>query len=238
MTTETKPASSISVSARTLHRMLTAVLPHTGRDNTLPALQAVSFEVRAGVLYLAATDRYTLGVAREVIPGALIAAPDLGALLARKSAKALRRMLRKADGVAAITLSGDRMSVDCGTGTTGSWATVPGEFPGWRKMLARMLDGEQAPLGDGFGMDLRNVAKFAKADSPSWADALSLRVTVGGQPGDDTKPAPSVLFARGDWFIGALMPVRRAESTSSEGAKAWDEWSALGAAAEKVPADA
>jgi hypothetical protein len=43
---------------------LRAVMPHACADKTLPMLHAVHFDIRDGKLYLAATDRYTLGIYR------------------------------------------------------------------------------------------------------------------------------------------------------------------------------
>ena len=99
--------NSISVPAVMLHRMLTAVLPHTGLDETLPALTNVRFDVQGATLILEATDRYTMGVARCGIRGE---ADDQSALLPRKSAKALRKMLRDVGTGDRVTIAARRLA--------------------------------------------------------------------------------------------------------------------------------
>jgi DNA polymerase III beta subunit, central domain len=227
--------TTISVPAGKLRLMLTAVLPHAGRDDTLPMINGVYLQAAAGVLYLAATDRYSLGVARAEIPGsATVPVPDQSALLPRKVAKALLRMLRGADGTAALAITDGRLSADTGDGTTSSWAlpkTAHYAYADWRAMLHKMLTAEQAPLGDGHGADPAKLARFALDQEPLSWESLSIRVTLGvgarNLDGHKSAASPVVLVTRGTWFCGALMPTTHSQPSAGEVASAWADWAAL-----------
>jgi hypothetical protein len=234
--------TTISVPARMLRRRLTLVLPHCGEDDTLPALQGVRLEVQDGWLYLAATDRYTMAVARLPVPGAgEVPVPDQATLLPAETARALRRLLKGADGVAALSLGENRISADIGNGTTGRWpADDKAKFPEWRPMLAKMLAAGTAELGDGHGVDPGKLARFAIGADQFDLVPLSLRVTNGSsrQVNDgEAEPAPVLLVTRGDWFIGCLMPVRLGSLNAACAVSGtWDEWAALSAPAGKSEA--
>lgn len=229
--------TTISVSARELCRHLAAVLPHAGRDDDLPMINGISVQVLDGVLYLAATDRYTLAVTRLQIPGAAAEpVPDESVLLPRKAAKALMRLVRDLDGTVALGVAGGRLSAYAEDGTTSTWPLRKGEFVNWQKLLHKMLAAEQVPLGEDCGVDPAKLARFAGVQEPLAWESLSIRitsdVTFTGRTGDkEAKPAPVVLVTRGDWLVGALMPVRRSGSSVAEAAEAWARWTAMTAPA-------
>lgn len=235
---ETGGIAAISVSAPKLRRMLTAVLPHVSRDDTLPALTAVKFEVDAGVLYLAATDRYTIAVAREKIPGAREAMSAFA--LPAEGAWSLRRMLKGAGDVAALSVADGLLSVDCGGGTSATWAVgTKWAFPKWRPMFHRMVTADRCEMGDDFGLDPYMLERFA-AGKRSWAEPLNVRVTRGGTA---EMASPVLMVTRGDWFIGAQMPARMnrerhrgADGQAPAAADAWAAWTAATAPEQKPEA--
>jgi hypothetical protein len=51
-----------------LRRLAGAVVPHAAAEAYKPALCAVQWEIRAGALWLAATDTYTMAAARWPLP--------------------------------------------------------------------------------------------------------------------------------------------------------------------------
>lgn len=226
----------ISISAKTLRMMLAAVLPHGGVDDTLPTLNAVRLEVRGGVLYLIATDRYSIGVARQPVPGATIApVPDQDGLLGLADAQNLYERLEGRDvGPATIVITDGEIAVDYGDAVD-SWTQVRlmgSTWPDWRKVLREVLAAEPGSLDNRFGIDMRLLARFSidpgrygawEDDEgyvkPEW-DAEAARVRI-------VRPkAPTVLVARGNWFLGAAMPARLDRSDTAT-APSWDDWAAV-----------
>jgi hypothetical protein len=226
--------------------MLAAVMPHAGGEDVLPALEAIRLEVRDGTLFLIATDRYSIGVARCRIPGALAApVPDATALLPLCVTEGgLLSMLERADGTAALVFGEDSLTVDTGRDSaTYGTDSHPEHFPDWRKTIAGILTGEAAELGDTRGVAPLHLAKFQPGpdDSPGHCEE-GLRVRIlspthrKGVLLHAGEREPVVLLARGDWFLGALMPMRLERDGAPEPSP-WAEWAAVTAPAEKAPAE-
>lgn len=223
--------SSVSVPAAMLRRMIGAVLPHACDDDDLPALFGVRFEVSGGTLVLSATDRYTLGVARYRIPGADVSAPaSPSVLLSRRDAKMLRAILREHDErlVAAITLAERSLTAECGA-FRAQWTAGEHTEEGadWRSILRRALAGKEVPLGDRHGVDAEKTGRLLPSGSDELAEPMRARIMLPlGREGEDPGPmtSPLVLFARGDWFLGAVMPVRLGGMSSGV---PWDDWAAV-----------
>jgi hypothetical protein len=246
--------TSISVPAAKLRDMLDAVMPHAGTDDTLPSLNAVQFEVRAGTLFLVATDRYTIGCARYVIPGADDAqVQDAAALLMMSEAREMRCNLGQEAGVVALTFSDD-LRMDAGTGWKGTWEQAGSpkwKYPGWRPVLAGTLAEADAPFTLAAGIDPRYLARFATLDDPAWGtrflddeewetvrrceEPLMVRA-VSFKDGPSIDGASSLLLARGDWFLGALMFVRNDGKQRVDGV--WEQWTAALTPPQPVPASA
>lgn len=232
--------SSVSVPAAKLRDMLAAVIPHAANEEDLPALEAVRFEVRDGTLFLVTTDRYTIGVARCRIPGASAApVPDATALLPLCVTEGeLLSMLDRAEGTAALVFGDDSLTVDTGRDSaTYGTDSHPEHFPEWRPLLSRFLAGEPAELGDARGVAPLHLAKFAPGsdDTPGYCEE-GLRVRIlspthrGGVPLHSGEREPVVLLARGDWFLGALMPMRIDHGAVRDDGDPWSEWAAAVAA--------
>jgi len=227
-------ANSFTVPAPMLRRMLTAVLPHIGLDEELPALTNVRFEVRGGTLFAEATDRYTMGVARCGAGGEPGAQQ---AMLPRKSAKALRKVLRDAEGRVTITLEPGLMRAEIDGLTAAEWKTDTRDYSGtsWDDLMHRMVAGTPAAFEDRFGLDAAKLGRFA-IKGP-WLEPLLVRVLLplrrdGATPPGDASPV--LLVTRGDWFLGALMPVRVPVPKDAEAT--WNEWVKTTAPAEKTEA--
>jgi hypothetical protein len=228
----TTPDTTVSVSSTLLRRHLTAVLPHAGVDDTLPVLASVRIEIRAGYLYLAATDRYTMGVTRLRIPA--IPDRDRATQLACGYAREMRRQLKKAGEVAALTFGDGHLTLDAGGSRTATWGTEDNwVFPDWRQLIAKMLAAERRELGDRHGFNPDKLARFSDGSA---LDPLNLWVTNGssrrlGQ--EPPEPAPVLLVTRGDWFAGCLMPTSYG-TVNAEAASAatWDAWAGVTGSAE------
>lgn len=227
--------TTISVPAPKLRLMLTAVLPHCGDgDDTLPQIRGVRFDYQAGVLYLVATDRYTLGVARESMPEAAAAAiPEQAATLPLDDAWELRRILKKRDEKAVIRIGDGKITVSAGD-VSGSWTAVaPGTysqgktgFPEWRKTLHGALTGTQVPMGEKAGADAEKLARLTPGAARA-REPLNVRLLV---PADSLATIPMLVATAGDWFIAALMLVRLGGAETRVGTD-WDSWAAATAPA-------
>lgn len=239
--------TAISVPAPKLREMLEAVLPHADRDDTLPVLAAVRFEVRDGRLFLVATDRYTLGVARCQIPGCTLApVADCAAMVPIDFAVHVATELGKAggSGIAVIAFGDGELTVDPGDGAPAGSSLVPGKCPDWRSMLHAILAGEPADLGERFGIDRRHLAKLTTGitleipgepddytwyndDADSEPEPVLVRVLMPADNGLGSTwgQAPALVAAREDWFISALMMMRAAPGEQPE--LPWDLWTGI-----------
>lgn len=225
MNEEIKNGVTVTVPAVTLRKMIKAVLPHVSRDDTLPALRGVRFEVRDGMLLLTATDRYTMGIARYPVPGGVTGTAS--ALLVPWDVKALRRLLAEKDRplTAAVTIGPAGVAAECGA-LKGAWFAPDHseELIDLRRLARRVLAGEPAELGDSLGLDPRMLRRFTSRGGllESMAVRVVRPVRKDGFP-SQVSDSPLVVLARGDWFLGLLMPMR---ITANEGPVPWDDWSA------------
>lgn len=231
MAEEIKDGVTVTVPAVTLRKMIRAVLPHASDDDTIPAIRGVRFEISTDwTLTLTATDRYTMAFAREpAATGSGGHQAPVSALLPCEAAKTLRGMLTEkgADAPlnAAVTVSTAGITVMCGK-LTGTWAAPDksGAGPDLRAMAHRVLAGQPGALGDGLGIDPLMLRRFAARRRSLEALAVRMMRPVNSdgsppEPGD----SPVVVLARGDWFLGLLMPAR---ITANQGPVPWDGWRA------------
>jgi hypothetical protein len=227
--------------------MLDAVMPHAGGEDAMPALEAVLFEVRGGTLYLAATDRYSMGIARCQIPGAQAApVPDASALVPICVTQGeLPGLLEGSDVTAAVVFGDDGLTVDTGS-ASGRYATDPHpeHFPDWRALMPEFLAGEPAEMGT-YTADAAMLARFAVTLAPRDDEytvaPLAMRVvsprTQFGVPLHSGERHPVILFARKDWFVGVASPIRR-RAADEPHPDPWAEWTAALTPPQPVPASA
>lgn len=235
--------STIVVPAGKLQDMLGAVMPHAGDEDHLPLLNAVQFEIRDGVLFAVATDRYTIGVARCAIPGAKANPPAwTTANLMLAEAREMKRLLASSD-VAALTFTDDLLELDAGR-VRASWTLHSGEYPDWRTLMSNMLAGEPAVLPANYGLSPLHLAKFQpdQIDDRQYCRAplrmrLLERQDRKGVVLHSGERFPVFLVTRGDWFLGALMPTRIDPAGDTPDPDSWAEWTALLSPAEKAPAE-
>lgn len=238
--------TTISVPAHKLRLMLTAVLPHAqADDDTMPGLMAVRFEVQGGTLYLAATDRYTMGAARCRIPGMKTGSEVAAATALHVDAAAgLLSALAGETGVAALTFEdGGKLGADLGE-TGSSYETVAERFteiglgdwfPDWRATLGGLLNGDAAQLESTMAVNPVLLARFAVSlDSRDEATdcAAPLRMRMSRSEAGIT----ALLVTRDNWFAGALMPyrrIRRADDTLPP--DEFEDWAAVLAQGAEVP---
>jgi DNA polymerase III beta subunit, central domain len=234
----TTPDTTVSVSSTLLRRHLTAVLPHAGVDDTLPVLASVRIEIRAGYLYLAATDRYTMGVTRLRIPA--IPDRDRATQLACGCAREMRRLLKTAGGPVALTFGDGHLTLDAGRNRTATWGTEDNwVFPDWRPLIAKMLAADPAELGDRHGINPDKLARFCDGSA---LDPLNLWVTNGSSrqvSQEPPEPAPVLLVTRGDWFAGCMMPTSYGTvNDAAASAATWGAWAGITEPAEAPEAAA
>jgi hypothetical protein len=222
--------------------MLDAVMPHAGTDDTLPVLMAVRFEVRAGALYVVATNQFTLGAARYVLP-AETPVPDAEVLLRGEDADELRELLDHAGETAALVLA-DGLRIDAGEDCLAGWEDPRGahpmgwNYPDWQNVLTGLLAADEAPLIPDYGIEPDLLAKFGgdpESDFPETRCAEPLMA----RPVRFVRPVPgasAVLLARGDWFLGALALIRNVDGLPVDGTP-WELWSAA-LSPQPVPASA
>jgi hypothetical protein len=232
--------TTITIPGVTLRRLLEAVLPHASEDKGLAACNAVQFEVRDGVLYLAASDQHTLGVARWR-PHADIPSPaDAEALISLDDACHLRETLQNG-GPDAILAFGDGLEAVTPAGArTYPVLMIPGRvradgavikdtrvtFTDWRRIIREAFTAGPAELGDRYGLPPERIARFTTP--PSAWEPLYMRTCAPYE----NRRSPVVLVTRGEWFLGAVMP------KGTDGGGYWDRWATICAPATREPADA
>jgi hypothetical protein len=218
----------VTIPAGMLRDMLAAVLPHVGTEESLPQLEAVRFEVTAGVLYLVATDRYSTGIARYRIPGAQVAPPaDQAALLWHPHAQELREKLAAHADARAVALILSDATVTVDHGETDSWkvADEAGHYPEWRPMLRKLLTAEPVADAGEYAVDTRLFARFDTSTTPF--DPYGQCPEDVGHVRIVHPEAVALLVTRSDWFIGAAMSCHRNPDTVGFTPPQWADWTAL-----------
>ncbi|MGW1015637.1 DNA polymerase III subunit beta family protein [Streptomyces niveus] len=200
------------ISAHDLHRMLKQVAPHMSDDDTLPVLTAIHLEARNHDLTAAATDRYTIGVARTNLVDndrweACIPDSELRTVTAwLKSSKATNdtvSVVAQADGddtTLTFTSNSGSLRIEYPTKNYG-------KFPSWRNIIRGALDGEPqaVPLS---GLTTKFLERWQHADN-------KLHYFQTG-------PQKPLVFIddTGD-FIGMQMPINNEQVTRTQLTDRW-----------------
>jgi hypothetical protein len=229
------PAVTFTIPARDLRDRLLAVTPFIGVSvpQAWPGLACMRIEVYRGTFFFAATDRYALAVASYVIPGSRPGpVPGAHANLAAADAADLARWLeRQGRQQVSVTLARSKLRVQNGAYGISCPVDRDLEFPAWLPMLRGFLCREPGELGDGFGLNPKFLARLDTA----LAGLVPLRgvsLWVGKPAGEQRTSFPIVLAAHGDWFVAAIMPVRKDDADEQPGHQWRQSWAALTAPAD------
>lgn len=177
---------------------LRAVVPHAGKDATLPMLMAVNLQSVDGSFVAAATQRYTLGVYRFNAE-----APEgFGFLVARDDAVRLQKLAKDSVKVGVpvrLRVDGDMLTA----AFPGSSVTVhraDGSFPAWPSLLSGAVAASKPGEGSFHAYNPSMLALFK---------AIDKRDYVRLYPSALNKPT---LVTIGDQFAGIIMPIRDADT--------------------------
>lgn len=196
--------TSINLTTRALHDLLTPVLPHTGDSKDLPALATIRLEVRDNTLYAVATDRYTMAATRHPLPETT---PDTTIAISRADADAMLKLFKHAkndDPKLQLTIGNveaetvldptDRPALTV-TAEDGKTLVLHGRqdaLATWRDIVAKLVHRKSKTASPGLAL----TAKYL----PRWTKAIhnggQMEVFLGANSAD-----PVVLRA-GDHFIG------------------------------------
>lgn len=206
------------VPMRTFRAALRAVKPHMARDPELPSLARVVLYASHEELLVAASDRYTLGVAVVPVLGLTCPAGDVSpvALTASEVTEMLGLFTPPKDeeGELTIRVTEKAMKVtDTGgmfAGKEGRWPrTLTDDGPDLAGMMARFA--HPAPLKDSLHVSVEFLSRFKVLDQ-----VVGPEVHLTGAQG-----TPAVLVGSGDFFLGMVMPW----TTSSDSAQdKWASW--------------
>lgn len=211
--------STITIDLNELRTLVARVIPFTSNDKySQPVLESIYLQGKGDYLLATATDRYIVGISRVKLEGAdgfdaLVKVKDIRHILATfKSRKDIITTVTlttsggKQDGALAVTLA-DGMFADADD-LTARYSLVDGEFPKISKLFSEWV----APTDvTGIGYNPAYLAKFAHI-------ARNLPIKVS--PGTDSKPT---IIQAGDYFLGAIMPVRIGDMKFSE----VSDWTAM-----------
>lgn len=204
----TKP-TAITVDLGQLRTLLSRVAPFAGSDDSLPVIATVNLEGHGGYLTATATDRYIMGVSRVLVEdadgfNALLRAKDVRHILATfKNRKAIQSKV-------ALTVANGSLTV----------SLVDGLFADADDLTARygLMDGTYPKVMDIF----RNWKPAADTTSngcnPFYLAKFQHVTQFRGEPvkvsfGAGTSP---ILVQAGDYFLGAVMPVRMTEASDNQ----------------------
>lgn len=210
MTTHTRKETAmpkkpvkITTTARDLRDLLTPVLPFTDKGDTLPVLETILLRGHGDQLSATATDRYRIGMTR-----AKIAAPKtFEALLPWRSAKAILAMFKVTRARnPELTLTFDFAEQVVRVETAGLSEDIAGARIGYRLLQAeypKKVDSIFADAFSGgsvepFALNAHFLADFQHVVRDAEPLVLSRSKRENGPIG----------VACGDWFVGAIMPVR------------------------------
>lgn len=203
----------IDLTTRELHGLVVPVLPHASTDAELPQINCVHLQIRSGVLYAVATDRFTMAATRHPL---FDPADDLDVTLDRADiAAALKLFTFSKDDDPRLTLVVDKVPVPIsGHRTIDSLGLrIDGEdgtrlvlhdrslpdvkpFAKWQELIGRVVHRATVPATP--------ALILAPSFLPRWTKAAGkgerLTVFVGPEQGDP------ILFTVEDHFVGVWQP--------------------------------
>lgn len=150
-----------TIPATALRHMLAQIKPHMSSDVTLPILNLVQVECRDDHLYILATDRYTMAIARTPVAGG----EQWTARIPSQDLRTVEVWLKAAAGDIEVTAEADALSLAGVSGALrlSSEASEYGEFPNWRKLVSGALESEPTEAVGLTGYDTRFLARWKAA---------------------------------------------------------------------------
>lgn len=203
--------STITLSTRELHDLLTPVLPHASTDKTLPDLCTVRLEVRDNTLYAVATDRYTMAATRHRLQDLTddtditIGAEDAAALLkVFKFGRQVNPGLQLVVGTIqdeTVLDPADRPALTV-SAKDGNTLVLPGRenrtLTTWRKLMAKALHRDQKPADPHLVLTSTHL--------PRWMKALGPKSHLSLHAGSSTRDP--IIVRAGDHFLAVWAPRR------------------------------
>ncbi|WP_031166269.1 hypothetical protein [Streptosporangium roseum] len=195
--TDRRREIALSMTGRELRQLLGAVLQHAGTDPAFPSLTVVTFDAEGAWLYVLATDRYTLGVARHRMTEGASAPFTL--TVAAATVQAIVRQIKPCAAVR-LTLTGEGLTIDQLDPQVTYRLPASGErpvLPNWRVWFAeRLAEKPAAVLTSAHGIAL-NPAYLARFRS-ACRDGLPLEMRPAGR---------HVAITCGEHFLGLIGPM-------------------------------
>jgi hypothetical protein len=221
----------LKVSARDLRAGLTSVKEHQSHDDTLPELCRMRAYVRAGNMFLAATDRYTIGMGCVSVWENEYDDDGEHFDLSRVQVGEMLSMFKV--GKQADEASDDFLEIRVSARfivVTDVAGMIPGKSVSWPRIenadgfpnLIDMMGRIQALAGTGSRNAMHTNGKMLKrfdAATKVYENILTIRPTG--------EKAGALAIACGESFRGALMPVSMPDSALADLAandRAWDQW--------------
>lgn len=219
--------TTITLTATQLRDLLTPVLPHASKDDTLPVLTAVHIRTAGRYVTAIATDRYRIGFQRV----ALDPEPEAGfdavvSVVALKRLLAMFRPTRSHNPAVRLTVDDGRLTataastLDDGGEQPNMW--FPGDSLAGATLTFQLVDATHPPI-DRLVRDALNGKPEDGATAPSFNPEFLADFRIG-QPrhlpmrisatGAVSKPW---LIRIGDDFIGLIVPLRYADPDSAPG---------------------
>lgn len=200
-------APEVVLKASQLRTLLAPVIPHAGRDETLPLLTGVLIQTAGGYVTAVATDRYSIGMQR--VKPADAPPAGLSALIRARSARVLLAVFkpsRHVDPDVRLTFGKDSLSVSSAGEMPGLGDMVPsmvvglieGEYPALGRLLAPVIAGT-GEMPSGVALNAEYLKRLAVAQEHAHAQPMRLVFT---------HPQKPVGVLIGDDFIGAVQPAR------------------------------
>ncbi len=197
---------TLEVRAREFYQLLSEVIPFAGVDDTLPMLTGICLTSEGNDLIAAATDRYTLGVARMTLSEPVGLFEQL--LLPAKSIPRIKGMFpvaRKGEPFLRLTFTDEGLVVEqAGTldqslpSTRLSVKWINASFPSWRSLL-HGTGSTNRPQNVEIGFNPDFMARFARARQSG--ESMILHA-----PENLNTPWRINI---GEHFVGLIMPTRQ-----------------------------
>ena len=188
------PGASGSLRGDAFASAVAQVAVAAGRDDTLPVLTGVRLEIEAGVITMAATDRYRLAV-RELTWSPEQTGLSAIALVPARTLSDTAKALASADKVTVALASGgtgEGLVGFEGGGRRTTTRLLDGEFPKYRSLLPTESSALATVQTAGLAEAVRRVALVAERNTPIRLSFSGNEVTLEAGTGDEAQASESM----------------------------------------------